>query len=132
MMMQQDRASKKQQELLQFVDEFIKNHGYGPSYREIMRGLGYKSVSTVAVHIDNLIAKGYLIRRDKSARSLDIVSRSQSSAVIGTTDNDMESKLEAYIRSRQLDKAQRQQVITTLETLGLTQLAQKLENTEES
>ena len=71
--MQKERASKKQQELLSFVDGFIKGSGYGPSYREIMRALGYKSVSTVAIHIDNLIAKGYLARSDKSARSLEVV-----------------------------------------------------------
>ena len=69
-----DRSSKRQRELLSFVDSFIKGNGYGPSYREIMRALGYKSVSTVAIHIDNLISKGYLIKRNHSARSLEVVS----------------------------------------------------------
>lgn len=69
-----ERSTKKQKELLSFVDGFIKQHGYGPSYREVMNGLGYKSVSTVAVHIDGLIAKGYLHKRDNSARSLEVVS----------------------------------------------------------
>jgi SOS-response transcriptional repressor LexA len=68
-----NRSSKKQRELLNFVDKFIKEHGYGPSYREIMNALGYKSVSTVAIHIDNLIVKGYLRKHDKSARSLEVV-----------------------------------------------------------
>lgn len=69
-----ERSTKRQKELLLFVDRFIKEHGYGPSYREIMGGLGYKSVSTVAVHIDGLISKGYLRKRDNSARSLEVVS----------------------------------------------------------
>ncbi len=69
-----ERSTKKQKELLSFVDGFIKEHGYGPSYREVMNGMGYKSVSTVAVHIDGLIAKGYLHKRDNSARSLEVVS----------------------------------------------------------
>lgn len=69
-----DRSTKRQQELLSYVDGFIKEHGYGPSYREVMNGLGYKSVSTVAVHIDGLISKGYLRKRDNSARSLEVVS----------------------------------------------------------
>lgn len=69
-----ERSTKKQRELLSFVDGFIQRHGYGPSYREIMRALGYKSVSTVAIHIDGLIAKGYLNKRDRSARSLEVVS----------------------------------------------------------
>jgi len=67
------RSSKRQRELLNFVDGFIQGHGYGPSYREIMRALGYKSVSTVAVHIDGLMVKGYLRKRDRSARSLEVV-----------------------------------------------------------
>jgi repressor LexA len=66
------RPSKKQRELLTFIEGFIAQHGYGPSYREIMRALNYKSVSTVAVHVDNLIKKGHLIKRDKSARSLEV------------------------------------------------------------
>lgn len=67
------RPSKKQRELLNFIDAFISQHGYGPSYREIMNGLGYKSVSTVATHVDNLIKKGYLHKRDYSARSLEVI-----------------------------------------------------------
>jgi len=69
-----ERSTKRQRELLNWVDGFIKEHGYGPSYREVMNGLGYKSVSTVAVHIDGLIGKGYLRKRDNSARSLEVVS----------------------------------------------------------
>ena len=71
--MTNDRSTKRQKELLNFVDGFIQGHGYGPSYREIMRALGYKSVSTVAVHIDGLMTKGYLRKRDRSARSLEVV-----------------------------------------------------------
>ncbi len=65
--------TKKQYELLLFIDNFIKDNGYGPSYREIMRALNYKSVSTVAVHIDNLISRGHLRKRDNSARSLEVI-----------------------------------------------------------
>jgi repressor LexA len=67
------RSTKRQRELLNFVDGFIQGHGYGPSYREIMRALGYRSVSTVAVHVDGLIVRGYLRKRDNSARSLEVI-----------------------------------------------------------
>lgn len=67
------RPSKKQRELLSFIDGFIKGHGYGPSYREVMRALNYSSVSTVATHIDNLIKKGHLRKKDNSARTLEVV-----------------------------------------------------------
>lgn len=83
------RPSKKQRELLEFIDQFIRQHGYGPSYREIMRSLDYKSVSTVAVHIDGLIKKGHLVKRDRSARSLAVVNatdKTPAKVVIQATD----------------------------------------------
>lgn len=76
------RPSKKQHELLSYVEGFVAEHGYGPSYREIMRGCDYKSVSTVAVHVDNLIARGHLRKRDHSARSLEVVKSTEGSADI--------------------------------------------------
>ncbi|HET7630004.1 MAG TPA: hypothetical protein VFK03_01380 [Candidatus Saccharimonadales bacterium] len=74
-----DRPTKVQSELLDFIDSFIQDHGYGPSYREIMRSLNYKSVSTVAVHVDNLIKIGHLKKTDRSARSLVVVDENQAS-----------------------------------------------------
>lgn len=84
-----NRPTKKQRELLSFIDGFIKGHGYGPSYREVMRALNYKSVSTVAIHIDNLIAKGYLEKKDNSARSVVVraaTSTFQSKATVTKTE----------------------------------------------
>lgn len=73
-----EKATKKQQELLQYIADFLREHDYAPSYREIMASLGYKSVSTVAVHVDGLIAKGYLTKSDKSARSIRVASAHSS------------------------------------------------------
>lgn len=72
--MARERTTKKQQELLQFIADFLGEHNYAPSYREVMASLGYKSVSTVAVHVDGLITKGYLVKKDKSARSIRLAS----------------------------------------------------------
>jgi repressor LexA len=67
------RPTKKQRELLTFIQEFIGEHGYSPSYREIMVGLNYTSVATVALHVNSLIKRGHLRKRDHSARSLEVV-----------------------------------------------------------
>lgn len=74
------RPTKKQRELLNFIDGFIKGYGYGPSYREVMRALDYKSVSTVATHVNGLIARGWLVKKDNSARSLEVVLPSEEEA----------------------------------------------------
>ncbi|MEO6760785.1 MAG: hypothetical protein ABI220_00195 [Candidatus Saccharimonadales bacterium] len=68
------RPTKKQKELLEFIAGFIAEHGYSPSYREIMTGLNYTSVATVALHVGNLIKRGHLRKRDRSARSLEVIS----------------------------------------------------------
>lgn len=73
-----ERPSKKQHELLSFIEGFVAEHGYGPSYREIMRGCDYKSVSTVAVHVDGLIVRGHLRKKTRSARSLEVVKPSST------------------------------------------------------
>lgn len=76
------RPTKKQRELLVFINNFIVQHGYSPSYREIMSGLNYTSVATVALHVNNLILRGHLRKRDRSARSLEVVSVSAGTALL--------------------------------------------------
>lgn len=126
--MQKERASKKQQELLSFVDGFIKGNGYGPSYREIMRALGYKSVSTVAIHIDNLITKGYLARSDKSARSLEVVSLRPSEAKEREQASGLavEDELRARIKAGDFDDAQRITISEAMKLLDFDKLAREL------
>jgi repressor LexA len=68
------RPTKRQYELLQFIEDFIAQHGYSPSYREIMKGLNYTSVATVSLHVNNLINRGHLRKRGHSARSLELIS----------------------------------------------------------
>lgn len=129
--MQKERASKKQQELLSFVDGFIKGNGYGPSYREIMRALGYKSVSTVAIHVDNLIAKGYLARRDKSARSLEVVSlRPSAETKEPVQASTAEDELRLRLANRELTPEQRKQVIDALALLGYEKLVEQEAKTD--
>ena len=67
------RPTKKQRELLTYIEGFIAEHGYSPSYREIMNGLNYNSVATVALHVNSLIKRGHLRKRDHSARSIELV-----------------------------------------------------------
>ena len=69
----QVRPTRKQRELLTYIQEFVAQHGYGPSYREIMAGCGYTSVATVALHVGNLIKRGHLRKNGRSARSLEVV-----------------------------------------------------------
>ena len=73
--------TKKQRELLNYIAKFITEHGYSPSYREIKQSLSYSAVSTVAMHIQNLTTLGYLRKRDRSARSLEVVNIDSNSGI---------------------------------------------------
>ena len=91
--------TKKQRELLDFVSRFISEHGYSPSYREIMAALNIKSVSTVAQHIDNLVAKDVLRKTNNTVRSIEIVD--SSFGLIGLVDQ----KIRYYEDLGEHDKA---------------------------
>lgn len=67
------KLTRKQLAVLDFLRDFTDENGYSPSYREIMSGLGLSSVSAVAEHIDNLVAKGVIQKVPGAARSLEIL-----------------------------------------------------------
>lgn len=50
----------KRQEIYFFIVDYIKEHGYAPSYREIGEGVNLKSTSTVNMHITKMFAEGML------------------------------------------------------------------------
>ena len=107
----EQRPTKKQKELLSFIDGFIKGNGYGPSYREIMRALDYRSVSTVATHVDGLIARGWLVKKDNSAHSLTVVMPDDHEQQT----LDVEAVIRAKIAQLQTDRDTHADAIATLE-----------------
>lgn len=68
-----NKLTKKQALIIEFINVYTSDHGRSPSYREIMTALGLTSVSAVAEHIENLVAKGALKRTPGAARSLEVV-----------------------------------------------------------
>src|SRR3954464_11520516 len=95
------RPTKKQKELLTFIEDFIAQHGYSPSYREIMAGTGHTSVATVSLHINNLIKRGHLAKRDRSARSLEVVNpSSKSSGEVGVEPKQLKTSEEKWLISK--------------------------------
>ncbi len=70
-----EHLTKRQKEILDFIEKFIQSHDYSPSYREIAEGMRLGSIATVAVHIDNLKEKGYLNKDFREARSLQLTPR---------------------------------------------------------
>lgn len=67
--------TRRQKELMDFLDDFIRKNGYSPSYEEIAAGLHLASLATVHKHIQALQAKNYLRRSFNHSRSLEISER---------------------------------------------------------
>lgn len=67
------KPTRKQLELLEFIEEFAVARGFSPSYREICEGLGLRSVSAVAEHVENCVGAGFIRRVPRAARSLEVV-----------------------------------------------------------
>ncbi len=65
--------TRRQKEVLDFVTQYIEVHGYAPSYREIASAFKLGSVATIAEHVETLVTKGFLTKRDNDARSLQTV-----------------------------------------------------------
>jgi repressor LexA len=65
--------TEKQRKVLEFIKKELKTKGYPPSVREICRGVGIKSTSTVHSYLERLEEMG-LIRRDPSKpRAIEIL-----------------------------------------------------------
>jgi len=65
--------TRRQQEILTFIQRHTDAHGYPPSVREIGQALGLTSSSTVHSHLSALEKKGYLRRDPSKPRALEIL-----------------------------------------------------------
>jgi repressor LexA len=65
--------TKRQREILDFLNEFIQRHGYAPSLEEIGRRFGLSSLATVHKHLTNLQEKGFIKRAWNRSRSVEMV-----------------------------------------------------------
>jgi len=65
--------TRRQREVYDFLDQFIEQHGYSPSFEEIGSALGLSSLATVHKHLNNLQEKGMLNRNYNRSRSIDLV-----------------------------------------------------------
>lgn len=79
--------TKKQSEILEFIRDFILDHGYSPTFREIATNFKLSSVATVHEHIDGLVEKGYLKRNSNEARSLELIPADEDEINIGEVIN---------------------------------------------
>ena len=65
--------TKRQREILDYLQDFIQQHGYAPSLEEIGRRFGLSSLATVHKHLTNLQEKGFIKRAWNRSRSVEMI-----------------------------------------------------------
>ena len=62
----------KQKEVLDFIKKFFKDNGYSPSQKEVGNAIG-TTQTTARLHIQQLIQRGFLKKKQGNNRSLEIL-----------------------------------------------------------
>ncbi len=70
-----EHLTKRQKEILDYIEQYIASHDYAPSFREIAEFFHLSSIATVADHLENLKSKGFLTKDFNEARSLQLTPR---------------------------------------------------------
>ena len=72
--------TRRQQEIWDFLVEYVDGHGYPPTVREIGEAVGLASPSTVHAHLANLERAGLLRRDPTKPRALELSGRTRREA----------------------------------------------------
>jgi repressor LexA len=70
----------RQQEIWDYLVDYVDQHGYPPTVREIGEAVGLASPSTVHAHLANLERAGLLRRDPTKPRALELVGREKQEA----------------------------------------------------
>jgi len=65
--------TKRQSEILNYLQTHIREHGYAPSFEEIAEHFGFQSLATVHEHLTNLQRKGYIQRAHNESRAIEVL-----------------------------------------------------------
>ncbi len=65
--------TKRQSEILTYLQHQIRENGYAPSFDEIAERFGFKSLATVHEHLTNLERKGYIHRAHNESRAIEVL-----------------------------------------------------------
>ena len=75
------KVTKRQQAVLDCIEDCIREKGYGPTAREVCHALGLSSPSTVHVHLKALEEKGLIKRDPLKSRSISLTYPLEGSSV---------------------------------------------------
>lgn len=72
---------KRQRQILEFIQNFIKKYGYSPTLMEIAKAMGLNSPATIHEHLRILEKKGVIRRNGAEVRGIEIVQEFEANPV---------------------------------------------------
>jgi repressor LexA len=72
--------TKRQKQMVDFLENYISEHGYAPTLAEVGEYFGLSSLATVHKHLRNLEQKGLIRRQHNHSRALELSSRQGESS----------------------------------------------------
>ncbi|HEX2914113.1 MAG TPA: transcriptional repressor LexA [Chloroflexia bacterium] len=72
-----NQLSKKQQDILSYIENYIEENNWPPTVREIQMALSISSTSVVDYNLDALENKGHIIRKSGKSRAIELVKRTR-------------------------------------------------------
>jgi repressor LexA len=74
--------TKRQKELLDYIEDYLGRHGYAPTLEEIGAHFHLSSVATVHKHLTNLEEKGLIRRTWNHSRAIELIRRQKDAAAV--------------------------------------------------
>ena len=74
--------TSRQRQILEYIVEYEKEHGYPPTIREICEAFGISSPRGVSKHLEALEKKGYIERSKGRSRGIRILKSAQQDVVL--------------------------------------------------
>lgn len=68
-----EKLTKRQNDILTFIKEYMVKYGYPPTVREIGSALGVSSPATIHAHLTNLETKGFIKKQEAKNRAIELL-----------------------------------------------------------
>jgi repressor LexA len=92
--------SKRQRAILKYIVRYQSRKGYSPSIRDICKGVGLSSSSSVHLHLKTLEDKGYIRRDPTKPRTIEVTIKPEGEPVTAS-----EQPIDSKTRELRLERA---------------------------
>lgn len=68
-----EKLTKRQEQILNYIKEYMVSHGYPPTIREICKAMEVNSPATIHAHLHNLQKKGVIRMEESKNRAIELL-----------------------------------------------------------